>query len=830
MPLTENNSPPGADTDKAKNTTRLRRENALLKASALQNAILTSANFSIIATDEKGVIQLFNVGAVRMLGYTASEVVDQISLSDLHDPQEEIAHAQSLSLELETPIAPGFEALAFKASRGIEDVYELTFIRKDGSRFLAMLSITALRDEDGKIIGYLLIGTDITQRKEVEAELRKNEWRLRYATESARLTYIEADLAGGGARTPANFATVMGYPPPSGQEADISVGSRLLIEHAVPEDRLRVAAALQEFLLGTPTGQVEYRVLGDDQIERWIETRWSVEFARDGKPLKSFATNLDITERKHAELKIRENEERYRTLFNSMDEGYCIIEMIFDEHHNPVDWLFLEVNPAFEKHTGLQGATGKRMLELVPDQAAFNIDIYASVALTGEPVRFQSESKALGRWFDIYAFRIGEPQSRKVAVIFNNINERKQFELNLKEAIAVADKANSAKTDFISSMSHELRTPLNAILGFAQLLESGSPPPAPSQKQRIDQILKGGWYLLDLINEILDLALIESGKMPMSQEPVSLIEVMLECQVMIEPQAQKRGIGLTISRLEVPGFVNADRTRLKQVLINLLSNAIKYNKPGGTVTVEYTQRMPDLIRVSVRDTGAGLSAEQLAQLFQPFNRLGMENSAEEGTGIGLMMTKRLVELMGGVIGADSVPGIGSVFWIELNLAAAPQSVAEDAGAVTRMPSRVPDGAPLSTLLYVEDNPANLELVEQIIARRSDLRLLSTTDGNLGIELTRTHLPQVILMDVNLPGINGIEVMNILRADPSTAYIPIIALSANALPRDIENGLKAGFFSYLTKPIKVTQFMDALDVALDYSNVTSSRTIRKKQTC
>ncbi len=214
-------------------------------------------------------------------------------------------------------------------------------------------------------------------------------------------------------------------------------------------------------------------------------------------------------------------------------------------------------------------------------------------------------------------------------------------------------------------MSHELRTPLNAILGFAQLMESDSPPPTPSQKASIDQILKAGWYLLELINEILDLAIIESGKLSLSLEPVSLVEVMLECQAMIEPQAQKRGIQMTFPQFDIPWFVNADRTRVKQVLINLLSNAIKYNREQGTVEVKCAASTPERIRISVKDTGAGLPPEKLAQLFQPFNRLGQEGSAEEGTGIGLVVSKRLVELMGGVIGVESTVGVGSVFWIEL---------------------------------------------------------------------------------------------------------------------------------------------------------------------
>ena len=533
----------------------------MLKAGALQNAILTSASFSIIATDEKGIIQLFNIGAERMLGYTAAEVVNRISPSDIHDPHEVHARAKALSEELATSIAPGFEALAFKASREIEDSYELTYIRKDGSRFPAIVSITALRDDDARIIGYLLIGTDNSVRKRVESERN--------------------------------------------------------------------------------------------------------------------------------------------------------------------------------------------------------------------------------------------------------------------EAMAAADKANRAKTDFLSSMSHELRTPLNAILGFAQVMESGVPPPTASQKRSLEQILKAGWYLLELINEILDLALIESGKATLSREAVSLAEVMLECRAMIEPQAHLREIRMSFPTFESACFIIADRTRIKQVLINLLFNAIKYNKPGGSVAVEY-HLSRDSVRINVRDTGVGLAPEQLSQLFQPFNRLGKERSTIEGTGIGLVVTKRLVELMGGTIGADSSVGTGSVFWIDMAVTIAPQLVREGPEPESLERAAATSGAPMRTLLYVEDNPANLALVEQLVARRPELRLLSAADGNQGLEYALAYQPEVILMDINLPGISGIEVMTILRADVRTAHIPIIALSANAVPRDIEHALEAGFFNYLTKPIKVNQFMDALDVALIFAQSASGR--------
>ncbi|MDO8772551.1 MAG: ATP-binding protein, partial [Burkholderiaceae bacterium] len=377
-----------------------------------------------------------------------------------------------------------------------------------------------------------------------------------------------------------------------------------------------------------------------------------------------------------------------------------------------------------------------------------------------------------------------------------------------------------AKSDFLSSMSHELRSPLNAILGFAQLMESGSP--SPSQRASIEQILQAGWYLLELINEILDLALIESGKLSLSLEPISLPEVLLDCQAMIEPQAQKSGIHISFPQFDRPCFVSADRTRMKQVLVNLLSNAIKYNRVGGTIDVRCSADTPERLRISVQDTGEGLSPDKLAQLFQPFNRLGQESSTEEGTGIGLVVSKRLVELMGGEIGVQSTVGVGSVFWIELDLADASQPGADaDEEPLALLQARVQPGAVLRTLLYVEDNRANMQLVEQLIARRPDMRLLSAGDALRGIALARSQQPQVILMDINLPGISGLQALAILRDDPATRHIPVLAISANAMPRDIEKGLAAGFFRYLTKPIRINEFMEALDMGLELDETMSS---------
>ncbi|NML13760.1 hybrid sensor histidine kinase/response regulator [Azohydromonas caseinilytica] len=381
----------------------------------------------------------------------------------------------------------------------------------------------------------------------------------------------------------------------------------------------------------------------------------------------------------------------------------------------------------------------------------------------------------------------------------------------LAAASAAAQQANRAKSEFLSSMSHELRTPLNAIIGFGQLLAADTGAPPERLKLFTEHIVGAGRHLLSLINEILNLAQIEAGRVSLSLEPVRLDEVLAECRTMIEPLATRRGI--TLHFPESGGeAVMADRTRLKQVLLNLLSNAVKYNRDGGTVRVACAHANAAL-RISVHDTGAGLRPEQLQLLFQPFNRLGQEGGSQEGTGIGLVVTKRLVELMAGHIGVHSVPGQGSEFWVELPLAQlqslpTPQQPAQAAGAA-------PANAQLATVLCVEDNPTNLQLVEAILAARPELRLLTARDGETGVALARAHKPQVILMDNHMPGMSGHEAQALLHQDPATTHIPVIALTADAMPEAVEQGLARGYFRYLTKPVDPAELLAAVDAALEH---------------
>jgi signal transduction histidine kinase/ActR/RegA family two-component response regulator len=381
----------------------------------------------------------------------------------------------------------------------------------------------------------------------------------------------------------------------------------------------------------------------------------------------------------------------------------------------------------------------------------------------------------------------------------------------LAAASEAAQRANRAKSEFLSSMSHELRTPLNAIIGFGQLLSADTGAPPERLKLFTEHIVGAGRHLLTLINEILNLAQIEAGRVSLSLEPVPTAEVLGECRSMIEPLATRRGIALDFPAA-AHDAVMADRTRLKQVLLNLLSNAVKYNRDGGQVAVS-CRRSGAMLRIGVRDTGAGLHPEQLRQLFQPFNRLGQEGGTQEGTGIGLVVTKRLVELMGGSIGVDSTPGQGSEFWVELPLAA-PQAAPDTPALATAGAAGTADQ--IATVLCVEDNPTNLQLVEAILAARPGLRLLTARDGESGVALARAHRPQAILMDNHMPGLSGHEAQALLHGDPATAHIPVIALTADAMPDAVEQGLARGYFRYLTKPIEPADLLAAVDDALAHA--------------
>jgi len=414
--------------------------------------------------------------------------------------------------------------------------------------------------------------------------------------------------------------------------------------------------------------------------------------------------------------------------------------------------------------------------------------------------------------------------------IHSDISAQKEVEKELTVAREEAENANRAKSQFLSSMSHELRTPMNAIMGFGQLLTMDKESPlSETQTDFATEIVKAGTHLLELINEVLDLARIEAGRIDLSIETVELGYVVAEALQLIAPLADKRGIKICINQegkdIELGHLdhqlnsVRADRTRLRQILLNILSNAVKYNSENGTITVSCFHADDNQMRINITDTGEGLSVEQQAELFKAFNRLGAERKNIEGTGIGLVITKNIVELMGGHIGVESEEGKGSTFWFELPSDTPLTNVESDIDDRMSSPEMLPFSESIKkhTMLYIEDNPANLRLVAQVMGKMDDIHMWSAHEPVLGLELAEEHKPDLILLDINLPGMSGFEVLKQLRQRASTRNTPVLAISANAMPKDIEDGLAAGFDDYITKPIDIRSLMKSVHDALEAEN-------------
>jgi len=419
---------------------------------------------------------------------------------------------------------------------------------------------------------------------------------------------------------------------------------------------------------------------------------------------------------------------------------------------------------------------------------------------------------------DVFSTRITTELERNMALT-ELANQQQYLEetvekrtIDLQKAKHIAEEASKSKSIFLSNMSHELRTPMNAILGFAQILELDAKN--EDEKENINEILKAGNHLLELINEVLDLTKIEAGHLNLSSDCVSFSELMRDCISIIEPLAIKHGINI-INNIPASReyFVRVDFTRAKQVLLNLMSNAVKYNRADGYIrlnveVLENNRR----IRVSVSDVGQGLSKEQQTKIFKPFERAGAEYSNIEGTGIGLVISKQLVELMEGSIGLESTPGTGSTFWVEFPLVEEKiiSDIEKDKLSASLNENQTENAANKNTILYIEDNPANLRLIQEFLKRKSHIILKSAHEPVLGLDIAKTSMPDLILLDINLPGMNGYEVLEILRLSETLKNIPVVAISANAMTGDIRRGLEAGFNDYLTKPVQLVEFYAVID--------------------
>jgi len=669
------------------------------KAGALQSAIFNSANFSSIATDAKGVIQIFNVGAERMLGYTAGEVMNKITPADISDPQELIARAKTLSVELATPITPGFEALVFKASRGIEDIYELTYIRKDGSRFPAVVSVTALRDAQDAIIGYLLIGTDNTARKLVEEEQKKSDQRLRdqqFYTRSLIESNIDALMT----------------TDPSGIISDVNKQMEAL------------------------TGCTRDELIG--------------------APFKDFFTD---PERAEAAIK--------RVLSEKSVTDYELTARARDGKQTVVSY---NATTFYDRNRKLQG-------------------VFAAA---------------------------------------RDVTERKRVEMELKQAKAVAESASRTKSDFLASMSHEIRTPMNAIMGIADLLAKTSL--SQEQEKYVQVFRRAGDNLLNLINDILDLSKVEASQLELERTGFALKEQLEIVAEMVVARAHGKGLILECEVApDVPSDLVGDPTRLRQVLLNLLGNAVKFTETGKVslcVKREPGTALRNLLRFTVTDTGIGIPAEKLERVFERFTQADTSTTRRfGGSGLGLTISKRLVELMGGTIWVKSEVGKGSLFAFTL-----PFEIWAGAALKDSVLSRPDPELPLPPLriLLAEDSPDNC-LVTLAYLAETPYRIEIAETGAIACEMFASRHYDLVLMDRQMPIMDGLTATRKIRAferSNDRPPTPIIALTASALKGDREMCLSAGCTAFLTKPIRQEVLLRAIaEHSISSAPITSGESLR-----
>ena len=683
----------------------------IFKTAALQSAIFNSANFSSIATDAKGVIQIFNVGAEKMLGYTATEVMNKITPADISDPQEVIARAEALSIELDTPITPGFEALVFKASRGIEDIYELTYIRKDGSRFPAVVSVTALRDEQAAIIGYLLIGTDNTARKKAEEALLKAGALQSAIFNSANFSSIATDAKGviqifnvGAERmlgytalevmnkiTPADISDPqeviaraealsieLDTPITPGFEALVFKASRGIEDiyelTYIRKDGSRFPAVVSVTALRDDGNAIiGYLLIGTDNTAR---KEMEEERLKANEKLKNLNERLEsLVKERTTEL-----EDAYRKLSVSMERYEATIEAA---RIGTWDWNTQTGEIDFNERWA--EIVGYRLEELAPIsiQTWTNLthpdDLIQSSTLlekhfNGESKEYEFESRMKhknGQYVWVLdtgkvLTRMTDGKALRMLGTHTDVTQKKKLQESEIARIA-ADSANMAKSDFLANMSHELRTPLNSVIGFSEVLQDELYGPLNEKQQKhVKNIQINGKHLLSLINDILDLSKVESGKMELDLSTFSLLESLKESQMMLREKAMKCGIEIQPHfGPEADISIVADQRKLKQIMFNLISNAVKFAKSGGHVHVR-ARIDGDFIEITVVDTGIGIKEEDLPKLFQAFTQLESVYTKEfQGTGLGLSLTRKLVELHGGRIWAESEYGKGSRFCFTL---------------------------------------------------------------------------------------------------------------------------------------------------------------------
>ena len=791
---------------------------------ALQNAIFNSANFSSIVTDAKGVIQIFNVGAERMLGYTAAEVMNKITPADISDPQEVIARATALSVELGTTITPGFEALVFKASRGIEDIYELTYIRKDGSRFPAVVSVTALRDAQDTIIGYLLIGTDNTARKQAEEALVKAGALQSAIFNSANFSSIATDAKGVIQIFNVGAERMLGYTAAEVMNkitpADISD----------PQEVIARAKALSAELGTTITPGFEALVF---KASRGIEDIYELTYIRkDGTRFPAVvsvtalrdaqdtiigylligtdntARQLVEAEQKKLDQRLRDQQFYTRSLIESNIDALMTTD--------PAG-IITDVNKQMEALTGctrdeLIGAPFKSYFT-DPERAEAGI---RRVLSEKKVTDYELTACALDGKLTVVSYNATTfyDRGRTLQGVFaaaRDITERKAVEAELKQARAVAESASRTKSDFLASMSHEIRTPLHAIMGIADLLAKTSL--SPEQDKFVQIFRRAGDNLLNLINDILDLSKVEALQLDLERTGFSLNDLLEKMTEMLAGRAREKGLALVCEIApNVPTDLVGDPTRLRQVLINLIGNAIKFTESGEVslrVTADEDSSVPAALRFTISDTGIGIPHEKLDRVFERFTQADSSTTRRfGGSGLGLTISKRLVDLMGGRIWVESVVEKGSVFAF-----AVPFETWAGAPGRATVPADTDSELPLLALriLLVEDSPDNRTITLAYL-ENTPYRVEVAETGAIACDMFKVGHYDLVLMDRQMPVMDGLTATRTIRTweqangRPST---PIVALTASALKGDRETCMAAGCTAYLTKPIKEDVLLQAI---------------------
>ena len=819
------------DAGKAEAVTEVRREAALLKTGALQNAIFNSANFSSIATDEKGVIQLFNVGAERMLGYTAADVLDKITPADISDPQEVIVRAKALSLELGTPITPGFEALVFKASRGIEDIYELTYIRKDGSRFPAVVSVTALRDAQNAIIGYLLIGTDNTARKQAEAALLKAGALQRAIFNSANFSSIATDAKGVIQIFNVGAERMLGY------TAGEVMNKITPADISDPQELIARAKALS-VELGTPiTPGFEALVF---KASRGIEDIYELTYIRkDGSRFGAVVSvtalrdaqdaiigylliGTDNTARQLVEAEQKKLDQRLRDqqfYTRSLIESNIDALMTTDP-----SGIITDVNKQMEALTGctrdeLIGAPFKSYFtDPERAEAAIKLVLSEKKVTNYELTACARDGKETVVSYNATTFYDRGRTLQGVFAAARDVTERKRLDqvlqeknVELESARSAAEKANLAKSDFLARMSHEIRTPMNAIIGMADLLWETSL--ISEQREYVRIFRKAGSQLLDLINDILDLSKVESGHLVLESIDFDLGEVLDKTLEMMAIRAHEKGLELALRIApEIPTALVGDPARLRQVLINLIGNAIKFTEQGEVIV--RVERDPadaaaSALRFAVCDTGIGIPEETRELIFAPYSQVDTSTTRKfGGTGLGLAISRRVVELMQGRIWAESSIGAGSTFYFTARFAVGSKPS-------LRVPSGPMDLKDVKTLV-IDDNTTSRLILREMLSHWGAV-VMEAAGGEQGLtELLRAQQAAVpyalVLLDRRMPGVDGFQVAEQIHQHPTMAGTTILMLTSDNRAGEVARGRALGVAAYLVKPVKRAELLEAIQEA------------------